>query len=292
MSEGVSRQAWEGISRAFAAALALEAISPKASGVTTLESFKGMSILNFICSTYHLYDNIKRLAKYPGCVPTGELLRDLVKSALEDPLIKTNTCLGYGLTALSLASTILYAVRGGRHRGSDVKVLISSGYSEFVECAKEEPPGALLDAINMVNPSYHGLYSKTFFESVYELLEESSTWDLVAYNIASGFQITLELFDYLRSSPAQELVERISYIYKLAASKYADSVAFKSGGLMFSEFVRIMVSRSKLDDRELREALTKTLRINLGSVSDLVASSVALVLIEKILRVGHAAGHL
>lgn len=292
MSEEVSRQTWKGIARAFAAALALEVISPKVSGVTTLESFKDMNVLNFICSTYHLYDNIKRLVKYPGCIPIGEPLRNLMESVLEDPLIKTNTCLGYGLTALSLASTILYSVRRRQRHDSDVKVLISSGYPEFVECAKKEAPKALLDSINTVNPSYHGLYSKTAFKSVYELLEESSAWDLVAYNIANGFRVTLELFDYLRSSSTQELVKRVSCIYKLAASRYVDSVAFKSGGLMFSELVRVLVSRSKLDDGELREVLTRTLRVNLGSVSDLVASSVALVLIEKTLREGHAVSHL
>lgn len=292
MINAFSRRTWDGVAKAFAAALALEAISPKVSGVTTLESFKGMNVLNFICSTYHLYDSIRRLVEHPGCIPIGESLRSLMKSVLEDPLIRTNTCLGYGLTAISLASTIIYSVRSGSRHGGDVKAFISTGYPEFIECAKKERPEALIDSINIVNPSYHGFYSKTAFESIYELLEESSAWDLVAYNIMSGFQITLELFDYLRSSPAQELVERVSYIYRLAASKYLDSIAFKSGGLMLSELARILVSRSRLDDSELRAVLTKTLRVNLGSVSDLVASSVALLLIEKTLREGHAINYL
>lgn len=276
---------WETVSKAFATAFVLEAISPKVSGVTSLEGLKEMTILEFIQSSYHIRDMVRELLRYDGCIPLGKPLLDLMRSVMGDPLVRTNTCLGYGLTSISLASTILYSLREGYFSGR-IEDIVLAGYNKFEECSRKESPGDLLESIAIAGPSYHGRYSRDTFDSVYELLRESAMWDILAFNVINKFAITMEILSYIRTARDDRLVNKIGEAYRVFSSKYRDSVAFKSGGLMFSELVMVLTSRVELNDLELRRILTKILNANLGSISDLVASSVALALIEQALGGG------
>jgi triphosphoribosyl-dephospho-CoA synthetase len=281
-AQGPPNFLWDLVSKSFATAFVLEAVSPKVSGVTSLEGLKGMTILEFVQSSYHIRDGIRELLKYDNCIPLGRSLLGLMKSVMDDPLIKTNTCLGYGLTSFSLASTILYSLRGG-YRSRRIENLVHMGYSKFEECSKREPPEDLLESIATASPSYHGSYSRSSFSNVYELLKESAMWDIIAFNVVNKFVITMEIFNYVRTARNEELVDKISKAYRISSSKYRDSIVFKSSGLMLSEFVMMLASQVELEDSELRRVLTKVLDVNLGSISDLVASSVALALIERVL---------
>lgn len=279
------RYMWDVISKAFATAFVLEAISPKVSGVTSLEGLKKMTILEFVQSSYYIRDRIWELLKYDSCIPLGKPLLNLMKSVMEDPLVRTNTCLGYGLTSISLASTILYSLRKGYY-GGRIEDIVLAGYNKFEECSKREPPEDLFESIAIAGPSYHGRYSRSSFESVYELLRESAVWDLLAFNIINRFTVTMEIFSYIRTAHGNELIDKIGDAYRLFSSKYRDSVTFKSGGLMLSELVMVLTSRMELSNLELRRILTKVLNVNLGTISDLVASSTALALIERALGEG------
>jgi len=273
---------WSSVANAFSTAFVIEVIAPKISGVSGVEGFKDLTTASMVVSSYHIWRSIEGLVKYPRCVPLGTSLLSLVTEVLKDPLAGTNTCLGYGLTAISLASAILYSTREGFTR--DVGDLVSRGFQKLRNCLAEEPAGALLNAISIAGLSYHGVYvTPRSLGSVYEVLEESSSWDLVAYNIIRGFEISLELAEQLRGVELARLPLAVGRVYRYAAGKYVDSVCFKSCGLMASRLVRALASSDKVEDPTLRRALTYA-GINLGSISDVVASSVALVLLERYLK--------
>lgn len=271
------------VARSFASAFVIEAISPKISGVTVADSIKNLSIEQFVHSSYHIYDAVAKaisLVSRSECVPLGEALLRLMSSVMEDPVVGTNTCLGYGLTAISLASSILYALRDGPC--NDPGECAALGYLRLKHCLARESPEYLVRTIEMVGPSYHGRYhSLKAPGNALELLLESASWDLVAYNVVSGYRVTLDLYDLARSSPVGELVKTAGRLYRYAAGRYVDSISFKSGGLMLSRLVREIASSADTTDREAREVLVGRIGINLGSISDIVASSLALVLIRE-----------
>ncbi|MCS7099620.1 MAG: triphosphoribosyl-dephospho-CoA synthase [Sulfolobales archaeon] len=274
-----TRNLWRSIAQSFASALVVEVIAPKVSGVTATESIKGMTSAEFVHTSYYIYDSIENLYRDVGCVPLGRTLLDLMVSTLRDPLIRTNTCLGYGLTAISLASTILYSLRVSDC--GNLKNCVLTGYGKFEECARSEDAGDLLRAVQLVNPSYHGAYySPETLENVFKLLQESALWDLVAYNIVSGYSVTLDLYERIRVAQPGDLVDSVSKLYKFAASRYTDSISFKSGGIMLSKLVKELASAQVLSESEVRNVLVRKIGVNLGSISDIVASSIALALIE------------
>ncbi|MCX8184352.1 MAG: triphosphoribosyl-dephospho-CoA synthase [Sulfolobales archaeon] len=270
---------WRAIAQSFASALVIEVIAPKVSGVTATDNMKDMSSVEFIHTSYYIYDGIERLRRDVGCVSLGKALLDLMRSVLRDSLIRTNTCLGYGLTAISLASTMLYSLRA--NSCGDVRECVLAGYREFEECLKSENATDLLEAIRLASPSYHGhYYSSEVLVNVFKLLWESALWDLVAYNIVNRYSITLDIYEHVRRVRHRDLVNTVSKLYKSAASKYIDTISFKSGGIMLSRLIQELVSVSTLSDREVRDILVYRVGVNLGSISDIVASSVALALVE------------
>lgn len=273
---------WNSIANAFSAAFVIEVVAPKISGVSGAEGFKDLTTASMVLSSYYIWKSIESLPRYPGCIPLGVSLLNLITEVLNDPLVGTNTCLGYGLTAIPLASSILYATREGFVGG--IEGLVGKGFRKLRACLAEEPPDALLKAISVVRPSYHGVYvTSRVFGSVYDVLEESSSWDLVAYNIVRGFEVSLELVELLRRVELAELPVAVGRVYRYTASRYVDSICFKSCGFMASRLVKILASSERVDDLSLRKVLTST-EINLGSISDVVASAVALTLVERYLR--------
>lgn len=277
------RSLWSSVARSFASAFVIEAISPKISGVTATDVVKDLSSVQFVHSSYYIYDavaNIISLASLDGCVPLGGTLLSLMNSVLGDPVIGTNTCLGYGLTAVSLASSILYALND--NSCGDPGECVSLGYRQFKHCIAREGPDDLIKSIEIVSPSYHGrYYSPRAPSNVLELIIESAQWDLVAYNIASGYHVTLDLYDLAKSSPVGELVKTAGKLYRYAAGRYVDSLSFKSGGVMLSKLVREIASSPGTTDREARDVLVNRIGVNLGSISDIVASSIALILMRE-----------
>jgi len=273
---------WYAVTRAFSTAFVIEVLAPKVSGVSGVEGFKDLTTVSMVLSSYYIWRSIEGLTRYPECVPLGTSLLGLVTEVRKDPLVGTNTCLGYGLTAISLASTILYSTRESSSR--DVSKLVGMGFQRLRDCLAKEPPEALLKAISVAGPSYHGVYvTPRNSRSVYEVLVESSSWDLVAYNIVRGFKVSLELAELLRGVELAELPIAVGRVYRYAAGKYVDSVCFKSCGVMASRLVRALASSGRVEDSALRRVLTYA-GINLGSISDVVASSVALALLERYLR--------
>ncbi len=274
------RGSWRSVARSFASALTIEVVSPKISGVTASESLKGMSSPRFIHTSFYVYDTIMELSAYEGCAPLGRTLLNLVSSALGDPVIGTNTCLGYGLTAISLASSILYSLRDGTCDEPGECVL--AGYGRFEECARKEGPDELLRSIEIAGPSYHGrYYSPRIPGSIFDLLLESAPWDLVAYNIVSRFSATLGLYDLAKSVSVDELVGTAGRLYRYAASRYPDGIAFKSGGVMLSRLVQEIASSTAVSEGDARSILVGEIGVNLGSVSDIVGSALALVLLKR-----------
>jgi hypothetical protein len=273
---------WSAVANAFSTAFVIEVVAPKISGVSGVEGFKDLTTASMVVSSYYIWKSIGGLPSYAGCVPLGASLLNLITEVLNDPLVGTNTCLGYGLTAISLASAILYAIREGSAGG--VEDLVGRGFQKLRVCLAEEPPDALLKAVSVAGPSYHGVYvTPRVFRSTYDVLDESSNWDLVAYNIVRGFKVSLELAELLRGVELAELPVAVGRVYRYAASRYVDSVCFKSCGLMASRLVKVLASSKGVDDLSLRRVLTSA-GINLGSISDVVASSVALTLVERYLR--------
>ncbi len=273
---------WHAVARAFSTAFVIEVVSPKVSGVSGVEGFKDLTTVSMVLSSYYIWRSIEGLTKHSDCVPLGTSLLSLVTEVCKDPLVGTNTCLGYGLTAISLASAILYSTRESSSR--DLGNLVNRGFQRLRNCLAEEPPEALLEAISVAGPSYHGVYiTPRYPRNVYEVLEESSSWDLVAYNIVRGFEISLELAELLKGVELAELPIAVGRVYRYAAGKYVDSVCFKSCGVMASRLVRALASSGMVEDSALRRVLTYA-GINLGSISDVVASSVALALLERYLK--------
>ena len=274
---------WRSIARSAAAAFVIEASSPKISGVTATESLKDLTLEAFVQSSYYIYDTLIELPSYRDCVPLGEPLLKLMRSVLEDPSVGTNTCLGYGMTIIPMASSLLYSLRAGSYANPETGVL--AGYGKLVRCLREEPPELLLKSIEAAGPSYHGkYYTSRKLKSVYDVLAESAPWDLVARNIVGGFRATLDVYRCVRSKLTSGMRDAVSRCYRLAAGELLDSISFKSGGLMTSRFVQVLAS-SGMDDGSVREVLVGRLGVNLGSVSDIVASAVALVMIEDSMRV-------
>lgn len=270
---------WRSVARSFASAFVIEVVSPKISGVTATETLKNLSSAQFIHSSYYIYDVIVDMLSHKDCVSIGETLLYLMSSVLRSPAISTNTCLGYGLTAISLASSILYSLRAGTCGSPEECAL--AGYEKFEYCAMKESPDDLIKSIRMANPSYHGYYySPRTLSNVFELLLESALWDLVAYNVVNRYSVTLDLYNSARSTSVNELVRTIGKLYRYAAGKYLDSVSFKSGGIMLSRLVREIAS-SPMRDYEVRSVLVNKVGVNLGSISDLVASSIALVFMSR-----------
>lgn len=275
-----ARGLWHSVARSFSSAFVVEAASPKISGVTALDTLKNLSLVEFVHTSYYLYDTIAGLPGHKDCVPLGKTLLELMTSVLGDRIVRANTCLGYGLTAISLASSIFYSLSTGPC--SDPIECVLAGYDKLEECAETEHPDNLLKSIDIVNPSYHGqYYSQKTLENVLELLLDSAPWDLVAYNIVNRFSVTLDLYMRIKSTPASELARAVGGVYRYAASKYIDSISFKSGGVMLSRLVQEIASNQAIDDREARDIIVGQLGVNLGSISDLVASSLALELIAR-----------
>ena len=273
------RSLWYSVARSFASAFVIEVISPKISGVTATETLKGLSPTQFVHSSFYIYSSIASMPSYGGCVPIGKNLVIIMNGILRNPVINTNTCLGYGLVALSLASSILYSLKA--RECDSLEDCVLRGYDEFKYCMTKEPPGDLIRSIELASPSYHGLYySPKSPNNVFELLLESATWDLVAYDIVNKFSVTLDLYNSTKSVVANDLLRYASELYRYAASKYFDSISFKSGGIMLSRLVREVASKSSTSFYDARDVLVNKVGVNLGSISDLVASSIALVLLR------------
>ncbi|MEM4936606.1 MAG: triphosphoribosyl-dephospho-CoA synthase [Sulfolobales archaeon] len=273
------RKSWYSVARSFGSAFVIEMISPKISGVTAMESLKDLAPTQFVHTSFYIYNTIENMLSYEGCVPLGENLLNIMDGILKNPIIGTNTCLGYGLVALSLASSILYSLRARDCNSLEECVL--RGYNDFEYCLTKESADYLVKSIELASPSYHGYYySPKPLSNVFELLLESAVWDLVAYNIVNKFSITLDLYNSAKSATISELLRYASELYRYAASKYFDSISFKSGGIMLYRLVQEIASKPTLSSYDARDVLVNKVGVNLGSISDLVASSIALILLR------------
>jgi len=284
----------------LAIGIAVEALTPnKISTVSYVKSIKDLNIIKFIATApvlYSTYNSI--LTERAGGVPrVGYWIRKGVEGVINNPLIGTNTCLGY----LILTVPIALAIRElDENSAIDVESLVSRATELVLNYSAKEPASDFYEAIRTANPSYKGRYfggvpdlssGDVSKHSLLDVLIESSYWDLTAYEVTHYYDITLKAYEHMSNiySGCKDLLKSVRDAQLYLLRNYLDSEVVKSVGVSEAVFIKNYLSLTNiLSDEVVSEGLLSNLDnylrgrgVNTGTLADVLALATALTLINN-----------
>ncbi len=294
------------VTGALASAPLIEALAPgKLSTVSWLEGVKDLGLLDYVLTPVSIAAPIREAVRDGVAgrpLRFGELVLKGVRATVENRLVGTNTVLGYLMLAVPLSYAL--GIRLGRAECFGGVEDVAAECSEVVKPYLEtEDCGTLYDAIlracgcrslrSFIGrvPDVTSCAGKVCGASVWEVLSNSSYYDLNSAEITRGFKLTrlalAELKRRLRPAPAgalpkaEDLLNAVLVTHTRLLSEVLDTLVVRSWGLPTAELVRSL-ARGLTPSSPAWGRASRFLRthdVNPGSVSDVLAAAVALYLV-------------
>ncbi|MCC6022827.1 MAG: triphosphoribosyl-dephospho-CoA synthase [Sulfolobales archaeon] len=282
---------------ALSLGLLLEALTPnKISTVSYLRGIKNLSISAFISTVPELYKLYKEiLQRRDDKVRIGYWIMKSVNNIMSNPDIRTNTCLGYLILTIPLVHTLKYV------NDCTNILLITREATKLVlsEIANEDAED-FYNALRTINPSYANKYIGSIPDirnrdhvgstTLLKVFIESSYWDLVIYDVINNYEVTLDVYRFMKnlcSDEATNILECISETQLYLLSKFLDSEVLKGFNPTIATLIKSYsnIIRSLPNDKIknlLKNSLDKYLRINninTGTLADILALATSFTLI-------------
>ncbi len=288
--------------KVFSMGFLLEALAP--GKVSTVSGFKGVKDLNIVKMTATslilqevLWEYLREAGRLSE-VGLGQWLLEFSRRLVRDRLVGTNTALGYFMLVLPLNYCL--ALKSSRISGEVgvSKVLLE----EIRRCdvsnpLRRENASKLYEALRLAGVGrkwrYVGRVADIYGDlrelSAWEVLKESSAWDLVSHEVVSKYPLTLKVLSLMLKERPEvsdlSILQVISRTQRFLASNHLDTQVMKERGILHAEMVRALAS--SIDTPETAQRVDEFLRresINLGSLSDIIAAGTSLYLLVMYLE--------
>ncbi len=290
------------VADAFSAALIIEAAAPgKLSTVSGTEEIKDLNFTKFALSAPAVRDVVIRSvnnALRGKPLSLGKLVLHGIRKIMRNPLIRTNTALGYLMLSVPLSYVVGLALRGNKDDLKDMIAIITRHYPIIEEHLKKENIKHFYAAVKTASeghlgkfvgavPSVKGDVVSTSV-SVWDALTCSAHYDMIAYDITHGFRITLLALNKLLALAKKptELLKAVPYLQAYILSKMPDTLVLKAWGLPTALLLSNAASSLRPGTSEWN-AVSKVLRdvgVNPGSTSDIMSAAIALYLVSNIVH--------
>ncbi len=228
----------------------------------------------------------------------GKLVLHGVRKIMRNPLIRTNTALGYLMLSVPLSYVAGLALRENKDVLKDMIVVITRHYPIIKEQLKRESIKHFYAAVKTASEGHLGKFVGVVPSvkedvastkvSVWDALTCSAYYDMIAYDITHGFRITLLALNKLLAlarKPA-ELLKAVPCLQAYILSKMPDTLVLKAWGLPAALFLSNVASSLRPVTSEW-DAVSKALRdvgVNPGSTSDIMSAAIALYLVSNIVH--------
>ncbi len=230
----------------------------------------------------------------------GRLTLYGIRRIMRNPLIKTNTALGYLLLSIPLSYAIGLTLKedGGDLR--NITAAIRSRYPTIVAELKKEKINHLYTAIKVASEGHLGKFIGAVPSvdddvtsakvSVWDAMASSACYDIVAYDLTHGFSTTLLALNKLLSLAERpdELLEAIPRLQARMLSEMPDTLVLKVWGLptaLLLSNIATKLEPGEDDWRTIGQAL-RNMGVNPGSTSDIMCAAIALYLVRSLANSG------
>ena len=217
-------------------------------------------------------------------------MKKVVINALRAPNIRTNVSLGYAILSVSLVYSLTSVMSLGL---SLTPPNLLKGHEILKNSLAFESAVNLYEGIRLAAEKHLGRYfgrvpdisEEPEFLSVWEVLEVSSSDDLVAHEVVSGFPRTLEVCNQLKDYVNNEglsILEAIREAQLNLLSKYPDTLVTKSFGYNAAVILKELTHMNRIKGDQYLKKLDKFLRdseVNPGTTSDILSAGLGLYLV-------------
>ncbi|RLG81093.1 MAG: hypothetical protein DRO09_02330 [Thermoprotei archaeon] len=281
----------------IAAGLVLEALAEgKISTVSYLKGIKDLDMLKFALSSIGLQrvfaEMLSRVLKREHLDISSYILKG-VKLSVNHPLISSNTSLGYLIISIPLTASIFRLWLDGLEPLNNVDGLRDYIYT----CLRRSSVKNFYEAITISSPSYKGEFfgkapSITDVENLgkftlYDILSISRYWDLASYEVMEIFPYTFTVYAKLKEindlSDLKRYLNKVSEEHVKLSSVTNDTTVARSRGISFAILVRESIRLADHAASDL-DSWFRSMSVNLGSISDVIASAVSLDLMVRTLE--------
>jgi len=284
------------IASIFAAAIALEAsVEGKPTTVSGSSGLKGLSLEKFILTSTLLtptYINLINDAVTGKPLRMGRYVLSTISEIVDFKLISTNTALGYLILSIPLAYSVGYLIKDNEvFKPKELPITVVRIYSLRVKKhLSSESSSDLCKALIMVRPSYLGkVYGKipdinlcvgNGDTSLIDLIGSSRYLDIIMYELYHDYPRTTELSKYLLNTLGNSPLQKVLLdAFLRLSSNVIDSVVLRSRGYSYALIIKYLMRY--FNHGLISPKYSSWLRskcINLGSVADILACSLALAL--------------
>jgi len=221
---------------------------------------------------------------------------------MRNPLIKTNTALGYLLLSIPLSYAVGLALKDDDVNLRNITSVIRSRYPTIEAELKKENIKHLYAAIKVASEGHLGKFVGAVPSvdddvtstkvSVWDAMMSSACYDIVAYDLTHGFSTTLLALNKLLSLAKRpdELLEAIPRLQARILSEIPDTLVLKVWGLptaLLLSSIATTLKPSKDDWGIISQAL-RNMGVNPGSTSDIMCAAIALYLVRSFANSGNS----
>lgn len=290
------------VADAFSAALIIEAAAPgKLSTVSGTEEIKDLNLTKFALSAPTVRDVVIRSvnnALRGKPLSLGKLVLYGIRKIMRNPLIRTNTALGYLMLSVPLSYVVGLTLRGSKDDLRNIGTIITRHYPVIEEQLKKENIKHFYAAIKTASEGHLGKFVGAVPSvkddvastkvSVWDALTCSAYYDMIAYDITHGFRITLLALNKLLALAKKpgELLKAVPHLQAYILSKMPDTLVLKAWGLPTALLLSNAASSLRPGTGKWN-AVSKALRdvgVNPGSTSDIMSAAIALYLVSNIVH--------
>jgi len=269
------------------------------STVSGVEGVKDLNLIKFTLSAPAIRDAVIRSvnnALRGKPLSLGKLVLRGVRKIVRNPLIRTNTALGYLMLSVPLSYITGLALKENRDDLKDMSAIITRYCTIIEEQLKKESIKHFYAAVKTASEGHLGKFVGVVPSvrddvmsakvSVWDALASSAYYDMIAYDITHRFRITLLALNKLLAlarKPA-ELLEAVPHLQASILSKMPDTLVLKAWGLPTAMLLSNTASSLKPGTREWNAVSNAFRRIgvNPGSTSDIMSAAIALYLVRSL----------
>jgi len=226
----------------------------------------------------------------------GKLVLHGIKKIMHNPLIRTNTALGYLMLSVPLSYAVGLTLREDVNGLRNIATTIIQHHPIIEEQLKKESITHFYAAIRAASEGHLGKFVGAVPSvkdnvastrvSVWDALTCSAYYDVIAYDITHGFRTTLHALSkllVLAKEPAK-LLEAIPHLQAYILSRMPDTLVLKVWGLPAALLLSNTASTLRPGTSEwgtVSKALRK-MGVNPGSTSDIMSAAIALYLVRNL----------
>jgi len=286
-----------------ATSVLIEALIPrKLTTVSFLESIKDLDIIKYSFTATiltPLYLDIVRKSIEGNNIDVSKYVYEAINNIVTNPFIRTNTALGYLLLSIPLTySLIKCSLTLSQKEITYLDNVRKCVGKVTIDLLKRSRAKSFYSTLRMLRPSYTDVfvgiipdinYSGNIELSLFEVLTYSAYMDLIAKELIDGYPLTFITLKKLRSLCSEINVKcllDLSRVHDELIANVLDSEGLKLRGLTYMRIIQDLVNNC-LKHEYLRERIKSLLRnekLNLGTISDILANSIMLHLILKFIE--------